>query len=95
MDFLAAVQGYLATKKFLSVTQIKGTLPPSRKCNMDQMLANLIHRSRTSSTDGETKNKHKTAFGKSYNEITWGTCTYCEQKNKEIHFKEKGSENQN
>lgn len=35
-----------------------------------------------------------TAFGKSYDEIAWGTCIYCEQKNKEIHFKEKDSENQ-
>jgi len=43
---------------------------------------------------GNKKQAHKTGFGKSYDEITLGTCTYCEQKNKEIHFKEKGSENQ-
>jgi len=43
---------------------------------------------------GKKKQAHKTAFGKSYNEITWGICTYCEQRNKEIHFKEKGCENQ-
>jgi hypothetical protein len=46
MDFPAAVQGYLVTKKIplCHTKQRYGTLPPSRKCNMDQY--------------GETKNKH-------------------------------------
>lgn len=58
MDFPAAVQGYLAAKKILLCHTKQRYTTTIKKCDMDQIMADLIQSSGTFSTYGETKNKH-------------------------------------
>ena len=95
MAFLAAIQGYLAAKK-IPLCHTKQWYTTTIKKMQHGPSAGWFYPEQQGIQHvwGNKKQAHKTAFGKSYDEITWGICTYCEQRNKEIHFKEKGCENQ-